>query len=731
MQHRAKIAVFHSDPKISDRIVHFAADVGLEAVQPASRTELNTCLNDTRVVAVVLDIAPPNKGGFELLERIGHSPSSPLAILVTDLDAKTTDSIRRVAEAKALKVAIFKKGRSQALNACLRSLMPPNAGFGARELDEAIDRKYLRVEYQPKVPFDPKASRAYGVEALSRLSHPDFGEIRPEEFVAVAEKEGLIAKFTDAVVCQAFRDWQSWSDQGLTLRLAVNVSPALLGSSEWPELFLRRCSEFKIDTSWITLEITESASGASTAEALEILTRLRLRGVTLSIDDFGTGFSSLATLYKLPFGELKIDKNFTLDMEESSEARTLIETTVEMARRLGLKVTAEGVESEAVFQELRRMGCHDAQGHFISKSMPASEVPQFFSDWIALMEREPVEGDSDSVRPKIAVIQSMLNGILEKHEPNSAGAPVNGEAVSVMELAGKLPALALQDRPMAALKNCHAAGRRLEKHQERVALKSKISELRRLLEHELVCRDDIQLVTPTGTVRLLPRHSALIGRPSPGKPVDIAVGCRWLSRGEKSLRLFSEGLQWFVEDLGSTNGASIGEQTLPAGQPFAIPIGDTFIAIGQAAGTPAPVTIRLRRPETSPNAVVVTFIADSARLENMAPETPWPSFKEDLRTTWIVFQEELTVGASKQCAIVLGDTTADIAAEIRFQDGFWIKPRENAELIVGDTKFDEAVPLLVAANASIAGASVRVEHTEARVPSLRRDNQTPLRSLSN
>src|SRR6185295_3468745 len=292
MQNRPKIAIFHNDPKIADRVERLCMDVGVDAVRTTSLADLEDRLSDPLTTAVVLDIAWPNKGGFELLERIGRSPSCPLAIIVTELDTKTVDSIRRLANAKELKVSVFRKGRTHALKACLQSLQPGNMSFGAQDLNEAIDRQFLCVEYQPKVPFDAAASRTYGVEALCLIRHPTFGNIRPDQFIGLAEKEGLIAKLTDAVTCQAFRDWRIWCTQGLSLQLALNVSPTLLVNSEWADSFLRRCSEFNMDTDWITLEITETGSGTASAAALETLTRLRLRGLTLSIDDFGTGFSS-------------------------------------------------------------------------------------------------------------------------------------------------------------------------------------------------------------------------------------------------------------------------------------------------------------------------------------------------------------------------------------------------------------------------------------------------------
>ncbi len=168
---------------------------------------------------------------------------------------------------------------------------------------------------------------------------------------------------------------------------------------------------------------------------------------------------------------------------------------------------------------------------------------------------------------------------------------------------------------------------------------------------------------------------------------------------------------------------------LTPGRPFALPLGETLIRIGQPAGSPTPVTIRLRRPAASPNAVVMTLTADSAQLIGMGKENPWPSWEEDLRTTWIIFQEGITVGASKDCAVILDGTIVDVAAEIRFHEGFWIKPFDNAQLIVGELPFDEAVPL-VAADTSIAGANFKVAHG-SRASLLRIEPQLALRSGSN
>lgn len=603
--------------------------------------------------------------------------------------------------------------------------------FTAEDLRQSIACGYVVAEYQPKVPFDA-AMDSYAVEVLCRILHPSFGLINPDRFIGIAEKNGLIGALTDIVVRQAFSDWRTWFEHGLTLRLAINISPELLVSGDWAIEFLSRCTEFGIAPQYVILEITESSSNASSESALDILSRLKLKGITLSIDDFGTGFSSLATLYRLPFSELKIDKCFTDGLDNDPAARALIESTVDMAQRLGLKVTAEGVETESTFAQLRLIGCDEAQGYFISKSLPAADIPAFFAEW---RQTRGLLGDGrPGFMPKLATIQGLLNQAVGPANTNhtlilSATHCLEPRASS-LDVIAAIPPLVLQGRWLMALAACHNAMRLLKANREHVALGQQVLELQRLVEYQLLSREELRMEGDSQSYWLLPRRAALIGRPSNDKPVDIVVNCRWLSRGERNLYLYCSGDDWFLEDLGSTNGSAVGRTTLAPGAPIVLPAGATMVDIGRSGNRVAPISLRLNRFAGHGNAVTVNAIpgGDSDAMS-------WPTRNQDLHTTWIVFRSELTVGSDEDCAIKAEDSAAVILADIRFQNGFWIAPRAGVPLIVDDVRFESPVPLIVGAEVQIGESKFCIElaspgtaSSGKRRHSAIKNNSTPLRA---
>lgn len=587
--------------------------------------------------------------------------------------------------------------------------------FGVQDLEDALANFYLRVEYQPKVPFQLSRSTRFGVEALCRVHHPDFGTVMPDDFIALAESSGLIGRLTDHVVAQAFFDWRKWFDHGLTLKLALNISPELLASGDWAERFLAQSAEYGVDPEYVTLEITESSPRTSSEAALDLLHRLKLKGYTLAIDDFGTGFSSLSNLYKLPFSELKIDKSFIRDFRQNPAARALVESTVEMAKRLDIRVTVEGIESDSVFSELRLLGCDEAQGHVIGKSLAAEDIPGFFTAWSS-------DWEAARTAPKMAIIQALLQDVMADGAPDATlvlvasntGRDSEHRDAAAFAAIRKIPALALEGAAIAALGECHTAIARLAGSPGQARLRKQLLEMQRLLEDELLVSGAMELAIGERRFRMLPLRAALIGRPSRARDVEISIDCRWFSRGERNLYLFSDGEQWFVEDLGSTNGSWIGREKLAPGKPVALGFGETRVEIGRVSMGAAPVTVHLHHAPTAPNVVQVT-VSEAPEWQNeSALHVQWPSRAEDLARTWLVFRDGLSLGAAPGCGLPIAGSHLMMAADIRFQNGFWISPRTGAGLTINDVAFEAPVPLPSDARLRLADVPIRVVRPATR-----------------
>jgi diguanylate cyclase (GGDEF)-like protein/PAS domain S-box-containing protein len=233
------------------------------------------------------------------------------------------------------------------------------------DLGGAVDRGELHLVYQPKVLAE--TDRIVGVEALSRWNHPEHGFIPPEEFAAVAEHSGQIRPLTQWVLETALEQVGCWRDQGIDMRISVNLSARNLLEEDLFDRIDRLLKIYDLPPSTLTLEITESVIMDDPERSLANMQKLHDLGVGLSVDDFGTGYSSLAYLMKLPVQELKIDKSFVMRMDQDPGSATIVRFTIELAHSLGLNVVAEGVESVAIWEELKRLGCDRGQGYLFSR----------------------------------------------------------------------------------------------------------------------------------------------------------------------------------------------------------------------------------------------------------------------------------------------------------------------------------------------------------------------------
>ena len=241
-----------------------------------------------------------------------------------------------------------------------------------RDLRLALERGQLELYYQPKI--HAPTGEISGAEALMRWHHPQRGMVSPVVFIPLAERYGLIGALGQWVIDEACRQAREWRDAGLRMRVAINLSVHQLRQADLAERIGAALQRNKINPDLITCELTESAAMDDTEVTMRVLGQLAALGLHISIDDFGTGHSSLAYLRKLPAHELKIDRSFVADLETSDDARKVASAVINLAKALNLKVVAEGVETEAQNRILREFGCDQLQGFLFAKPMSASAL---------------------------------------------------------------------------------------------------------------------------------------------------------------------------------------------------------------------------------------------------------------------------------------------------------------------------------------------------------------------
>lgn len=331
---------------------------------------------------LMTDLEMPTMDGPQLLEELRQREMDIPIIVLSSHPRVLIDSVQDMGSVIGLKIlgALQKPLRADTLHAALqnhgnvtaRRQQSARLPVDAEALRAGMERGEIFVHYQPKV--DIRTGLVRGVEALARWQHPTLGLVPPDQFIPLAERNDLIHPLTIEVMNQAMLQTAAWKARGLHLSVAINLSPRLLERSDLAQEISSLCECHGLSADQVILEVTESSLVTQLGVALGVLARLRLRGFGLSIDDYGTGFSSMQQLARIPFTELKIDRSFVRGTPERESRQVILRSAIDMANQLGLVTVAEGVETIREWRLLQEFGCTLGQGWLIARPMPGADI---------------------------------------------------------------------------------------------------------------------------------------------------------------------------------------------------------------------------------------------------------------------------------------------------------------------------------------------------------------------
>lgn len=384
---RGRLLILDDDPAVGMTIGLLARREGLDYRTTMMADDFFAELARWQPTHIALDLVMPEVDGIEILRRLGAIECQATIIITSGAGSRVLEAARRSALEHGLHIAgvAAKPFNSAGLRALFNTSPAGNEPRGSRRapaaetrldtseaaLRLALEQREFAVFYQPRV--DCVTRQLSGLEALVRWQHPALGTVAPDRFIGAFERCELIDRLTEQVFTMALQ-WLGTALPDSEVMISLNLSARSLDDDDLADRMEQWCRQAAVAPRRVIVELTETAATNDPSKALDLLTRLRLKGFHLSIDDFGVGHSSLAQLARLPFSELKIDKSFVMTAGESRESQAICRGVIGLGHGLGLTVAAEGVEDESTLAFLADCGCDLAQGYLFARPMGGDDV---------------------------------------------------------------------------------------------------------------------------------------------------------------------------------------------------------------------------------------------------------------------------------------------------------------------------------------------------------------------
>jgi len=374
------------DDNVADRtkIRLRAEQVGYLVAEASSGGEIHGLLKRVDPTAVILELSADQAESVATLRTFAANDCQAKLVLSGAGAFRHATAVVNSAGASSLRIvgSLKKPLRDDHLTRVLKATKAPVEAIRKQELVAALRNREITPYFQPKMDIQSrKEPKPSGFEALARWRLADGRFVPPDEFVPLAETHGLMDDLTALMIDTVIDQQLAWMGRGINLPVSVNVSPTVAAKPDFAHGLIDSLGKAGLPPKLFAIEVTEQVAITNIATTIKVLTALRKHGVGVALDDFGSGYSSIVELYRLPLSELKLDRTLVADIDRSSAARHTLEAIVSLACDLRLSVCAEGIETQASVEYLRSIGCHQAQGFLFSAALPSGEVEAFLSQY--------------------------------------------------------------------------------------------------------------------------------------------------------------------------------------------------------------------------------------------------------------------------------------------------------------------------------------------------------------